>query len=264
MVPVPRYPPGHWIRDAFPGPGLEQYLNQQNLVYSRVKNGFVRDLLGDLGDKSFLDYGCGGGFFLAEAARAKARLVIGVDAEENVLAVARHFLDRQGGGSPVHLIRGAEFPAFRPGTKFDVILMKDVIEHAPDDVGLVRAAAAALAPGGRMVLSTQNSWSLNYLIEGTWKRLVRKNKAWRGWDPTHLRFYTPARLNGMLSSVGLACREWRSSYLIPYKWPAPRFLKRRFIRVDCLSVVDRALGAFFPFNRLGWSVAVLAASDERG
>ncbi|MBU2547073.1 MAG: methyltransferase domain-containing protein [Proteobacteria bacterium] len=259
-----KYPPGHWIRDASPRQGLEQYLGQQRLTYSRIKNRFVQDLLGDLTGKTFLDYGCGGGFFLIHAVHSKARLVMGVDAEENVLATARFFLDRQGAAGPVHLIRSDQFPAFRPETKFDVILMKDVIEHVPDDLGLVRAAASVLAPGGRMVLSTQNALSLNCLIQGTWNRRVRNNKAWLGWDPTHLRFYTPNRLKRILASAGLACRGWRASYLIPYKWPAPRFLKRQFVRVDFLSVADRALGACFPFNRLGWNVAVLAVSDEKG
>ena len=43
--------------------------------------------------------------------------------------------------------------------------------------------AACQPPGGRLLLSTQNSWSLNYLIEGAYRRWWCGERDWMGWDP---------------------------------------------------------------------------------
>ncbi len=258
MAELLKYPAEHWIRDPSPSRSLDRYLEQQNLVYSRIKNGFIKELLGNLSEKKFLDYGCGAGFFLVYATRKRAKLVIGVDAEKNVLSTARYFAAQQGAASVVHLIQSHEFPVFNPKIKFDVFLIKDVIEHVPNDLRLLQAAAQVITPGGKIIISTQNSLSLNYLIQGTWNRLILGDKQWYGWDPTHVRFYTPKSLKKLLSHAGFTCRKWRSLYLVPYKWPAPRFFKRKYIRLDALSGLDRALGDRFPFNRFGWNLVVEA------
>ena len=195
-------------------------------------------------------------FFSIYAARKKARLVIGVDAEENILSAARLFAARQGVDSGIGFLRAARFPSLKHDVKFDTVLMKDVIEHAPDDSALLAAAAKAMSPGGSLILTTQNSLSMNYLIEGSWNRYVRKNRDWRGWDPTHLRFYNPETLERLLTEAGFSPLQWRAVYLVPYKWPAPWFMKKTYIRINVLSHLDRLLGAVFPFNRLGWNLAV--------
>jgi len=61
-----------------------------------------------------------------------------------------------------------------------VVLLKDVLEHVLNDQELLNAAAGVSAPGGRMVLSALNALSLNYVIEGTFHRLFRREKKWCG------------------------------------------------------------------------------------
>ena len=256
--PLNRYPVDHWIRDHDPSRVLAAYLEQQSLTYSRIKNSRVLEVLGDMTGKTMLDYGCGAGYFLVRAALSKVELAVGVEAEETALAAAGYWVESKGLSSRVELIHSHEFPVFERPEKFDLILMKDVIEHVEDDPGLVEAAARVLAPGGRLVLSTQNSRSLNYLIEGTWNRAARSDRNWFGWDPTHLRFYTPKSLEKLLDKAGLVCEKWRSVYLVPYKWPAPRFFKRRYLRIEPLSAIDLVLGAVPPFNRWGWNIIVSA------
>ena len=252
------YPDDHWLKSHDPEAALQAYLDQQDKAYSRVKNAFIRELLGDLKGKVVLDYGCGAGMFTVYAALQGARRVLGVDAEETALSTAKYFAAKEGVQGTCGFIRSDRFPPFRSIGSFDVILIKDVIEHVPDDQALLDAAAHSLVPAGRLVLSTQNALSLNYLLEGTYQRLLKGNKEWFGWDPTHLRFYTPMSLARKLVSAGLRTRRWRSVYLIPYKLPAPRSLGRPFLRLDSLSWFDRRLGAIFPYNRLGWNVVVAA------
>lgn len=252
-----RYPDDHWIRSSDPAVALRAYMEQQNKAYSRIKNKFVKDLLGDLGGLRFLDYGCGGGMFAVHAAKSGALDVVGVDAEQAVLQTAAYFAEQEQVGHLCRFLRNDHFPKTL-GPRFDVVLIKDVIEHVPDDEALLRAARRALVPGGHLVLSTQNSLSINYLFEGTYQRLIRKNSSWYGWDQTHLRFYTPMSLERKLRAAGFTSSGWRSVYLVPYKFPALKLSRKQFLRFDPLRWVDRALGGVFPYNRLGWNIIVRA------
>lgn len=256
------YSETHWLRSEDTHRALEAYIEQQSKAYSRVKNAFVAELLGDLSGKRFLDYGCGGGMFAVHAAKHGALDVVGVDALDTALSTAAYFARREGVGHRCVFIRSDEFPVLGLRPKFDVILMKDVIEHVPDDQGLLEAAAEALVPGGLLVVSTQSSFSLNYLIQGTYRRHICGEKDWCGWDDTHLRFYTPMVLKRKLKNAGLQTESWRSAYLVPYKLPRPSGSTRQFLRLDALSWLDRALGWVFPYNRLGWSLIVSARSSR--
>ncbi len=244
-----RYPAGHWLRQADPARVLAAYAGQQAKAYSRVKNRFLAELLDDLAGRSFLDFGCGPGWFVAHAVQAGVRRVVGVDREPAALAAAR----RLAGGRP-ELVCARDLAALAPEAGFDVILATDVLEHLPDDLGFLRAAARRLNPGGRLVLATQNAWSLNWLLEGLVRRLAGE-RAWRGWDPTHLRFYTPAGLAALLTRAGLAPLAWRSSYLVPHKLPRGG---GRYLRLEFLTALDRRLGGRRPLDRLGWCLMVAA------
>lgn len=253
-----RYDDAHWIRSRDPAKALDAYLDQQSKAYSLVKNAYAAELIGDLRGKRFLDYGCGGGLFTVRAAVAGAALAVGVDAEESVLATARYHAAIEGVERLCRFVASERFPRFPAGMRFDVILIKDVLEHVPDDQALLDAAADALAPGGRLVVSTQNSLSLNYAIQGSYHRLFRGDKSWYGWDSTHVRFYTPFSLQRKLREAGLAVTAWRSVYIVPYKLPRFPGSSRQFTRLDFLSWIDRTLGRAFPYNRLGWNVIVRA------
>ncbi len=255
------YPNDHWLKDSDPARILEFYLDQQNKAYSRTKNYFIRELAGDLRGKRVLDYGCGAGLFTAYAAINGARLVVGVDAEETALAAARLLVEERGVGSVCDFIASTRFPPLTQAPRFDLILLKDVIEHVEDDEILIHSAAAALNPGGRLIISTQNALSLNYLIEGSYNRIWRGRKDWMGWDVTHVRFYTPMVLERKLRKAGLNRLSWRSVYLIPYKLPRFPGSTKQFLRLDSLALLDRAIGSIFPYNRLGWNILVRARSS---
>jgi 2-polyprenyl-6-hydroxyphenyl methylase / 3-demethylubiquinone-9 3-methyltransferase len=255
------YPDDHWLKSQDPEKALQAYLEQQNKAYSRVKNAFIRELMGDLNGKRVIDYGCGAGFFSVYAAQSGAAKVVGVDAEESALATARHFARTQDVAHVCSFVQSEQFPSCLGRNVFDVILMKDVIEHVPDDQALLYAAAEAIVPGGKLILSTQNALSLNYLLQGTYHRNWLGDKDWYGWDTTHVRFYTPMGLDGKLKEAGFRSASWRSVYLIPYKLPGIPGSGKQFLRLDALSWVDRRLGSIFPYNRLGWNIIVSALAS---
>jgi len=255
-----RYPEDHWIRSHEPKQALDAYLDQQSKAYSRAKNEHIRDLLGDLRGKRFLDYGCGAGYFSVHAALSGAAQVVGVDAEEAVLSTARYFARQENVDKLCHFLPSDRLPFSPPQVRFDVILMKDVIEHVEDDQRLLEDAAALTEPGGAIVISTQNALSINYLLEGTYQRVARGDRRWFGWDDTHLRFYTPPALGSKLRRAGFKPVQWRSAYLIPYKLPRLPGSRKTFTRIDALSWLDKTLGRVFPYNHLGWSVIVKAVA----
>ncbi len=258
-----RYPDDHWLRGDDPAETLSRYLDQQSKAYSRVKNRFMRQLLGEVAGKRLLDFGCGGGLLAVEAARAGAAQVVGVDAEPSILAAAGLLAARRGVGSRLRLICRDRLPLPADHGRFDAVIVKDVLEHIPEDISFLKSAARLLLPGGSLVVATQNAWSLNFLLEGGYRRLVRRERHWCGWDPTHLRFYSPRSLRAALRAAGLCCLEWRGAYLLPYKMPAPSWSGREFWRVDLLSGLDRLLGRVAPFNALGWSLMVKAVKPPR-
>lgn len=258
-----RYGADHWIRSEDCAAALARYDDQQRKAYNRVKNLFISELMGDLRGKRVLDYGCGAGFFVVHAARCGARRVVGVDAEATVLATAAHFLDREGLAGPCELIHSELLPPFCSGESFDVILMKDVIEHVNDDDSLLVRARESIAPGGTLIISTQNSRSLNYFTEGIYHRCLRGEKHWYGWDETHLRFYTFRSLAAKLRRTGWLPREWRGNYLIPHKYPVYSPSGGRIRRWESLSRVDIFLGRYFPWNRLGWNIIVESGPAAR-
>ncbi|MDD5170773.1 MAG: class I SAM-dependent methyltransferase [Syntrophales bacterium] len=220
----------------------------------------MEELIGDLRGRDFLDYGCGAGLFIVHAAKSGARKIIGVDAEGTILETARYFTEKEGVPNRCELILSEHFPAFDPEMKFDVILMKDVIEHVEDDEGLLKSAAGALAPGGVLIISTQNALSLNYLAEGIYHRVLQGDKGWFGWDETHLRFYTVFSLQEKLRKAGLSPLAWRANYLIPHKFPRRSSSGKKFYRFEALSEIDRFLGRYAPWNRLGWNIIAKVSS----
>ncbi len=257
----PRYPGDHWIRSHDPEAALQVYLEQQAKSYSQVKNAFVQELAGDLHGARVLDYGCGGGWFSVHAACQGAAQVVGVDREEPVVQTARHFARTRGVEGACRFFTTDGFPDFPPLTKFDVVVLKDVIEHVPADERLLESISRVMQPGGKLVVSTQNAMSINYLVEGSYKRYVRGDREWCGWDPTHVRFYTPMSLRRKLRNTGFSVKHWRSVYIIPYKLPAPSFSRKQFVRLDVLSRVDTVLGRHFPYNLLGWNIIVQARAS---
>lgn len=255
------YPPGHWLRSGDPEEILKVGARQHGLTYSRVKNEFFFELLGVLSGKTLLDFGCGSGYFALEALRRGAERVYALDALPQALTGAALLAERAGKRVKLDLAAASE-PCFKPEVRFDLITLRDVIEHLPDDLGLLRRLASHLNPGGRLVLSTQNSFSLNFLLEGGARRILLGQKDWLGWDTTHLRFYTPWTLARLLCLAGLRPCQYRGAYVLPHKLPTPWRADKAFQRIESLARLDRVLGRAVPGKFMGFSLIVEARSEK--
>ena len=180
-------------------------LNPARLRYIRA----AVDLHWDGDDRSFtplagktaLDIGCGAGLLAEPLARLGAA-VTGIDAApENIVVAAQH---AQASGLAIDY-RAGSLPAIR-GERFDLVTSLEVIEHVTDPRVFVAGLAAALAPGGLMILSTPNRTPLSRLgliLVGEGTGLIpRATHDWR-------RFLTPDELTGLLEEAGLEVTDVR-------------------------------------------------------
>ncbi|MDX6485065.1 MAG: hypothetical protein QOF43_218 [Gaiellaceae bacterium] len=109
---------------------------------------------------SLLDAGCGDGLYLEAVGSGKqppARLV-GSDLSERILATARATAARS--GVTPELVRGnLEALPFDDG-EFAVVLCTQVLEHLLAPQAGIHELARVLEPGGRLVITTDNSRNL--------------------------------------------------------------------------------------------------------
>ncbi len=171
-----------------------------------VRLGFIRQAvdahwhedaraLKPLAGRRVLDVGCGAGLLCEPLARLGA-MVTGVDAAlENVSAAQAH---ADGSGLAIDYRCGDVAEMALAG--FDLVCALEVIEHVADKPAFVRALAAALAPGGLMIVSTPNRTALSRLlvVEGA-ERLGKIPRGTHHWQD----FVTPPEFAELLAGAGL-------------------------------------------------------------
>lgn len=162
-----------------------------------------------LSGKRALDVGCGAGLLCEPLARLGA-VVTGVDAApENIAAAGAH---AQGGGLTIDYRCGDVATLGLAG--FDLVCAMEVIEHVADKAAFIRSLAAALTPGGLMVLSTPNRTAASrlLLVEGA-ERLGMIPRGTHHWDD----FITPDEMGMLLADAGLTMHEPRGIAWSPIK-----------------------------------------------
>ena len=186
-----------------------------------------------------LDVGCGDGFhlqLLREFGRRSWTLE-GVDTDLRAAEAARK------SGLKVH--HGAVEELTRTGG-YHLILMVMTIEHLADPVGVLKSVRSLLAPGGRVVIVTDNAASPDFAIFG--------GRHWGGYHfPRHFNLFTRETLAQLAQKAELeverivtdfspvnwvySIRNWLDD------WGAPRWL------VNCFSLKSApALAAFTLFD----------------
>ncbi|MEH3106491.1 MAG: bifunctional 2-polyprenyl-6-hydroxyphenol methylase/3-demethylubiquinol 3-O-methyltransferase UbiG [Sphingomonas fennica] len=148
-----------------------------------------------LAGRRALDVGCGAGL-LAEPLARMGAAVTGLDAApENIAAAAVH---AAGQGLAIdYRTGGIEAVA---GETFDLVVSMEVVEHVADPRTFVAGLAAALAPGGLLLLSTPNRTPLSRLLIVTLgEGLGQVPRGTHDWN----RFLTPDELAALVTAAGL-------------------------------------------------------------
>ncbi len=207
------------------------------------------------GPLSVLDVGCGHGF-IAERLAATGCRVTGVDElpEPDRLDALQsyHRCDLMGGLDPV-------LPELRQ-SRFDRILLLDVLEHLPRPEQVLLQVRPLLADGGRILVSVPNVANFStrlMLLFGRWEYADRGIM-----DRTHLKFFTRRTARRMIEQQGYEIVDQKST-IIPvdllFGIP-PRSRLMRFI-ATCLHALTGLMPGLFAYQCI--FLAAPKASRER-
>ena len=160
-----------------------------------------------------LDIGCGGGLLSEPMARLGAT-VVGADAAERNLPVARIHAE-QSGLDIDYRFTTAEALA-EAGEQFDVVLNMEVVEHVADPQAYLNACHDLLKPGGLHLCSTINRNPKSYAVAILGAEVVMR------WLPrgTHewSKFITPDELQTLLENAGLRPVDKKGFVFNPILW----------------------------------------------
>jgi len=159
-----------------------------------------------------LDIGCSSGNFGAALIEYKNCIVDGLDYNPQDVKAARKVL-RQAWVSD---IEQDDLKKIVAGTKYDAIIMADVIEHLVDPVTALRGVKKLLKPNGFLAFSVPN-------MAHTWVRLSLLKGEFTHTDTglldkTHIHFYDVKELERVLDEAGFALERYDSTVVnIPRK-----------------------------------------------
>jgi 2-polyprenyl-3-methyl-5-hydroxy-6-metoxy-1,4-benzoquinol methylase len=212
-------------------------------VRSRLEAKRLLKVLGELPDDAkILDVGCGDGFHM-DLLRRFGRpgwSVHGIDIDRRAVDAAT---DRG-----LTVFEGTIETAELAQSTYDAALLIQTIEHVADPAAVLRAILQTLKPGGRLMIVTDNTGSLDF-------RLFRK-RHWGGYHfPRHFNLFNKNALGRLATSAGFAVDEIET-IVSPVNWVysirnvlddnrAPRWLVNRFSLSGVL-----ALTAFTVFDSL--------------
>ncbi|HWL45306.1 MAG TPA: metalloregulator ArsR/SmtB family transcription factor [Ilumatobacter sp.] len=142
----------------------------------------VVEAVGDRRYDALLDIGTGTGRML-ELLAGQADRLVGLDASHSMLAVARANLDRaELHANRVELRQGDVYAMPFEHATFDLVVVHQVLHYLDDPARAIAAAAALVAPGGRLLVVDFAPHSFEFLqAEHNHQRLGFRTDAVEGW-----------------------------------------------------------------------------------
>ena len=217
---------------------------------SVIQQTWARELITQLklrGDEHILDVGCGDGKVTAELACAVPRgSVFGVDTSAEMIRFARkQFPPAQISNLKFEI---ADARKFRFAASFDVLFSNAALHWVDDHQAFLRRAAAALKPGGRLVVSCGGKGNAHdvFLALRPEMRLARWRQFFRRMPKPYF-FFAPEDYEKWLPRSGFKTRRiqlapkdatyagadgfttWLRTTWLPYTQRVPENLREEFI-----------------------------------
>lgn len=179
---------------------------KRKMMYEIDRNWITRFI-----DKGIvLDVGCSGGQFLSTFNQKKWERQ-GVEIDKNAAEHAKKEY-----GIPVKV---GYFPEIKFKEKFDLVMMRGVIEHFSDPISVLKKCAEVLKPGGYLfITATPAGDSFAFYVY---------REKWHLFTPlAHLHFFSIDLLTRILNKFGLSLIDRHYQYEeTPYANPKKDFLK---------------------------------------
>jgi SAM-dependent methyltransferase len=175
------------------------------------------DRIGDWAGRRVLDLGCGKGRHSFEAQKRGAR-VVSLDLDEEslkeVFVLGAALVDENvaPADSSVDCIRADALRLPFATGSFDVVIASEVLEHIPEDTGVIAEIARVLTPEGTLAVSVPRSWPerVCWIL----------SDEYHAKDGGHVRIYSADEIRTKVRSAGL--RELGSHHAhalhAPYWW----------------------------------------------
>lgn len=209
-------------------------------------------------DARIIDIGCGDGFHLGllRDFGLPGWRTEGVDSDSRAVEAALS------AGLTVHI--GSVEQLDLPPSSYDLALMIQTIEHVADPPAVLHAVLSLLRPGGRLVIVTDNTDSLDFKLF--------KGRYWGGYHfPRHWNLFSARSLRALAGRVGYEV-ESLSTVVSPVNWVysvrnalvdsnAPSWLARRFSLESTVSLAAATL--FDTLHKLAGRGALLRAVLRR-
>jgi SAM-dependent methyltransferase len=190
ISPVPRenleliYPTNYYAFDSSSRSVMETvkgFLDQRRL------RKLLRQIPGD--QLNALDVGGGSGWMLDTIRRADPRVSQTTVVDTSATAVASA---RKNG----HEAFCGPLESFPNSSRFDLILLLNLIEHVEEPASLIAHARTRLKPSGRILIKTPNV--------DCWEARLLRHRNWGAYHcPRHWVLFTPASLSALLDRGGL-------------------------------------------------------------
>ena len=247
----------HWSKKKDSKIALEIYKDRYKDIYNKLNVKKIVNYIDNDKSLNILDYGGGIGIVSVQLAKNGHKVTL-ADQSSEALKAAKLFCKEEGVLSSVEIVK-CQTASYNFKQKFDIIIAKDLIEHVIEDYQLISDFHNNLIDGGSLIMTTQNSFSLNYIIEGTIRKIIHPKTKWLGWDRTHIRFYTPMSLKKVLLKNKFKNIHYRGTYIIPYKL-IDLFFQRifRIKKTTFLWRIDWLLHKSKLFSRAGWNIMVIS------
>jgi 2-polyprenyl-3-methyl-5-hydroxy-6-metoxy-1,4-benzoquinol methylase len=196
-----------------------------------------------------LDVGCAAGYFLT-VMQQRGWQVEGVEPSRTIARFGRERF-----GVTIH--EGTLDTIKLPPASYDLITLWDVIEHVPDPTNLLLQVRRLLAPGGVVLLETQNVASLTARVLG---------RRWHHYKHAeHLWHFSPQTIDLLLQKTGFVSASHSSKYagkFVPLSFIAERAARLSTLLSRTLTRGVRLVGDRALYVNVHDEMIVLARAKE--